>query len=108
VSSFSVISGTTARDIVKASRHEIVDVVRKAYLTHHAGDSVNPNSYVLRFPHRQNARIIALPAYLGGEYEVAGLKWISSFPDNIAHNMPRASAVLLLNDRDTGYPFACL
>jgi N-[(2S)-2-amino-2-carboxyethyl]-L-glutamate dehydrogenase len=106
--SFSVISGTAARDIITSARREIVDVVRNAYLTHHAGDSVNPNSYFLRFPYSQNARIIALPAYLGGEYDVAGLKWISSFPDNIAHNMPRASAVLLLNDRDTGYPFACL
>ena len=37
-----------------------------------------------------------------------GLKWISSFPENVAAGIPRASAVLILNDHDTGYPFAVL
>jgi len=39
---------------------------------------------------------------------VDGLKWISSFPGNVASGIPRASAVLILNDHDTGYPFAVL
>jgi ornithine cyclodeaminase len=33
---------------------------------------------------------------------------ISSFPQNVAAGIPRASAVLILNDHDTGYPFAVL
>ncbi|MFJ3937643.1 2,3-diaminopropionate biosynthesis protein SbnB [Streptomyces parvus] len=105
---FDVVGGTTARKIIDASRSELVSVVRDAYLAHHQGDSVNPNSYFLRFPEKPGARIIALPAYLGGEDNVAGIKWIGSFPENIESNIPRASAVLLLNDYATGYPFACL
>ncbi|WP_031156821.1 2,3-diaminopropionate biosynthesis protein SbnB [Streptomyces xanthophaeus] len=105
---FDVVGGTTARKIISESRSDLVSVVRDAYLAHHRGDSVNPNSYFLRFPDRPSARIIALPAYLGGDVDVAGIKWIGSFPENIQSNIPRASAVLLLNDYATGYPFACL
>ena len=49
-----------------------------------------------------------MPASIGGPTRVDGLKWISSFPGNVAAGVPRASAVLILNDHDTGYPFACL
>jgi N-[(2S)-2-amino-2-carboxyethyl]-L-glutamate dehydrogenase len=39
---------------------------------------------------------------------VAGLKWIASYPANIQRGFPRASAVLVLNNYETGYPFAIL
>lgn len=83
-------------------------MVEATYRLHGAGDSVNPPSYFLHFPDRPSARIIALPASIGGPVRVDGLKWISSFPENVAAGIPRASAVLILNDHDTGYPFACL
>jgi N-[(2S)-2-amino-2-carboxyethyl]-L-glutamate dehydrogenase len=85
-----------------------VDLIEATYQLHAAGESVNPPSYFLRFPDRPSSRIIALPASIGGQVRVDGLKWISSFPDNVEAGVPRASAVLILNDHDTGYPFACL
>jgi ornithine cyclodeaminase len=105
---FHVIDSKTVREIITGTRGDVIDRVRDAYLAHHAGEFTNPPSGFLRFPGKPDCRIIALPARLGGEYDIAGLKWVSSFPSNIAANVPRASAVLLLNDGTTGYPFACI
>ena len=105
---FHVMSGVDLRAIIEKSRPEIFARVRDTYLAHHRGETINPKSFFLRFPDNPSARIIALPAALHGEPGVAGLKWIGSFPGNITRNIPRASAVLLLNDLETGHPFACL
>ena len=105
---FAVVPGAQVRQALDGREREIVDLVEATYRLHGAGQSVNPPSYFLRFPDRPTARIIALPASIGGAVRVDGLKWISSFPQNIDAGIPRASAVLILNDHDTGYPFACL
>jgi ornithine cyclodeaminase len=108
VPEFAVIGGRTVHRIVHSDLAQCVRLVREVYLTHHRGDTVNPASHFLRFPHRPDARIIALPAHLGGEWNVSGIKWIASFPANVQQGIPRASAVLILNRPDTGYPYACL
>ncbi|MFG2440289.1 2,3-diaminopropionate biosynthesis protein SbnB [Streptomyces sp. NPDC048508] len=108
MSTFHVIDGTVAQDVITSAPSEILEIVRDTYLQHSRGATVNPDSYFLRFPDNPGARIIALPAHLGGEAPVSGLKWIASYPENVRQNLPRASAVLLLNDAETGYPFACL
>ena len=105
---FGVIPGRQVERMLRGRQKQIVELVEATYRRHSAGDSVNPPSYFLRFPDRPSARIIALPASIGGPLRVDGLKWISSFPENVAAGMPRASAVLILNDHENGYPFACL
>src|SRR5580704_1951684 len=105
---FAVISGAQVQHALRGRESQIVSLVEAAYRLHSSGDSVNPPSYFLNFPDRPSARIIALPASIGGQLQVDGLKWISSFPENVPAGIPRASAVLILNDHDTGYPFACL
>jgi N-[(2S)-2-amino-2-carboxyethyl]-L-glutamate dehydrogenase len=105
---FAVIPGAQVHDALRGREKQIVELVEATYRLHGAGESVNPPSYFLRFRDRPASRIIALPASIGGQVRVDGLKWISSFPGNVAAGIPRASAVLILNDHDTGYPFACL
>ncbi|MEU5448435.1 MULTISPECIES: 2,3-diaminopropionate biosynthesis protein SbnB [Streptomyces] len=111
---FSVVPGAAVHRSLEGNRAEVIDLVEAAYRRHGEGGTVNPPSYFLRFPDRPTARIIALPASVGGTDDtegtggVDGIKWISSFPTNLERGVPRASAVLLLNDPVTGYPYACL
>ncbi|WP_441245350.1 2,3-diaminopropionate biosynthesis protein SbnB [Kitasatospora sp. McL0602] len=105
---FAVISGAQVNGVLEGRQKEVVGIVEAAYRIHGAGQTVNPPSYFLKFPDKPSSRIIALPASIGGDVQVDGLKWISSFPDNVEAGIPRASAVLILNDHETGYPIACL
>lgn len=63
---FFVITGSTVNSIIDDNRNEVFYPVEAAYRLHASGDTVNPDSYFLRFPDKPSARIIALPAHIGG------------------------------------------
>jgi N-[(2S)-2-amino-2-carboxyethyl]-L-glutamate dehydrogenase len=105
---FYVVPGSTVKRVIDDNKKQVFDAVEAAYRLHGSGNTLNPDSYFLRYPDRPSARIIALPAHLGGAIQISGIKWISSFPENRASNLARASAVLILNDATTGYPLACI
>ncbi|MDD7942166.1 2,3-diaminopropionate biosynthesis protein SbnB [Actinomycetospora lutea] len=105
---FAVIPGAQVGEALRGRERDVVALMEETYRLHDAGRTHNPPSYFLTFADRPTSRIIALPASVGGDVNVDGIKWVSSFPDNVAAGVPRASAVLILNDHDTGYPFACL
>jgi len=68
-------------------------------------EAVQPLKPYLRFGHPAN-RIIAMPAYVGGEIGISGIKWIASFPGNVGLGLPRAHGTIVLNDPATGIPVA--
>jgi 2,3-diaminopropionate biosynthesis protein SbnB len=105
---FHVVPGSAVSRILESSRARVMSVVTETYRLHQNGATMNPASQFLRIPDRPDSRVIALPAYVGGHVDKIGIKWIGSFPGNVRHGSPRASAVLVLNDVDTGYPIACL
>jgi len=51
-------------------------------------------------------RFMAMPAYLGGKFDMAGAKWYGSNVDNKANGLPRSILMLTLNDKHTGAPVA--
>ncbi|MDY6356064.1 MAG: tyramine oxidase subunit B [Catonella sp.] len=51
-------------------------------------------------------RFMCMPAYLGGKFQIAGVKWYGSNVDNREIGLPRSILMVTLNDKDTGAPIA--
>ncbi|BAQ47978.1 MULTISPECIES: 2,3-diaminopropionate biosynthesis protein SbnB [Methylobacterium] len=104
------------------SRSDIVEIggdrselymaaIEEGFRLHAARDFVQPLKPYLRSPRATHIadRIIAMPAWIGGDRPVAGLKWIGSKHDNpSARGLDRASAVIVLNDPETNHPVAVM
>jgi ornithine cyclodeaminase len=103
-----VLGSSEVSMLLSGQESEIIRRMEMAYRLHGRGDSSLPHSVFLRFPENERDRIIALPGYLGGEVNSAGVKWIGSFPGNIQRGIERASALLILNSMTTGRPKAVL
>jgi len=87
----------------------VIHDVERAYVLNEQGDVLSPGKCVMRWgstPEDENTlgRINAMPGYIGGEYNMAGLKWIGSGPMNYKKGLPRASVTVILNDPDTKLP----
>lgn len=89
--------------------HATIKVVKTTYILNHKGEVINPGKCVLRWgktveDENVMGRINAMPGYVGGEYDMAGIKWIGSGPMNFKKGLPRASVTVILNDPDTKLP----
>jgi len=57
---------------------------------------------------RHDCFIHAMPCWMGGDVDVAGIKWVSGYPPNQAKGLPYITGVLCLNDSETGIPKAIM
>lgn len=81
----------------------ISDTIQCIYLN----DVAQPIKPYLRYNNPKN-RIIAMPAFVGGNINKAGIKWIASFPDNVQDGLARANSVTILNESKTGVPIGII
>nr|WP_320026373.1 tyramine oxidase subunit B [uncultured Acetobacterium sp.] len=82
------------------------------------GDNGNSHGCMITFPEEpefpnmpKNApdrRFMAMPAYVGGKFDVAGMKWYGSNVDNRDKMLPRSILMMMLNDKDTSAPLALM
>lgn len=87
--------------------------LEKVYRIQDQGDYLLPNKTVLKWPGKDSeetkGRINAMACYLGGDVNLCGIKWIGSGPNNPRlYDMPRASALIILNDPVTMAPKAVM
>lgn len=87
--------------------NETIDVIKDAVIALNNKDYSQPIKPYLRYKNPMN-RIIAMPAYVGGNIDIAGIKWIASFPDNVYSDIPRAHSVVILYDANNGKPIAII
>jgi 2,3-diaminopropionate biosynthesis protein SbnB len=88
---------------------QVIDAVEHAYVLHEQGQCIEPEAPLIQWAGPQGKRILAHPAWVGGDVGMAGIKWIPSNPANPRRlGMPRASAIIILNDDTTGYPLAVM
>lgn len=114
-------------DMVAAGVTDIArctDVMEEALILMRQGDYVmagsNHNSHgaMITFPEEEtfpgmpvdgpDRRFMAMPAYLGGRFGNAGVKWYGSNAENRKKGQPRSIHIFVLNDRDTGAPLAIM
>jgi ornithine cyclodeaminase/alanine dehydrogenase len=83
----------------------IIDLLEAAFKEKGAGRVEMPPKPGI---HTQpDAFIHAMPAYIPA-LQSAGLKWVSGYPENFQRGLPYISGLLVLNDAETGLPYAVM
>lgn len=90
-----------------------LEAIQKSFELHGRNEVVQPSKPVIRWggpeTEETRGRIMTMPSYLGGELDVAGMKWIPSMPENPKKiGQPRASAIIILSDPHNGFPLAIM
>ncbi|MGI6590876.1 MAG: tyramine oxidase subunit B [Eggerthellaceae bacterium] len=80
------------------------------------GENGNSHGCMIQFPKEElfpgmpvdgpDRRFMCMPAYLGGSFAMAGVKWYGSNVENRKLGLPRSILMVTLNDKDTGAPVA--
>jgi ornithine cyclodeaminase/alanine dehydrogenase-like protein (mu-crystallin family) len=90
---------------VNLPMQEIIDFLEKAFMDKGNGKvEMPPKPGIHTMP---DAFIHAMPAYIPS-MRSAGIKWVSGYPENFKRGLPYITGLMILNDVETGIPYAVL
>ena len=92
-------------ETVNLPMKEIIDLLEIAFKEKGNGRvEMPPKPGVHTMP---DAFIHAMPAYIPS-MKSAGIKWVSGYPENFKRGLPYISGLMILNDVETGIPYAVM
>ena len=92
-------------ETVSLPMKEIIDLLEKAFLEKgNERVEMPPKPGIHTMP---DAFIHAMPAYIPSMHS-AGIKWVSGYPENFKRGLPYISGLMILNDVETGIPYAVM
>lgn len=113
------------QDMIKAGVTDMsacVDTMEEMFALMHRGDyrmagpKNDSHGAMITFPEQSpfptmpkptaDRRLMAMPAYLGGDYQTCGVKWYGSNIANREKGLPRSILMMVLSDVETGAPLA--
>jgi len=90
---------------INLSMNEIIDLLEKAFLEKGNGRvEMPPKPGIHTLP---DAFIHAMPAYIPS-MRSAGIKWVGGYPENFKLGLPYISGLMIMNDVETGIPYAVM
>lgn len=92
-------------EAVNLSMKEIIGLLEQAFLEKGNGKvEMPPKPGIHTMP---DAFIHAMPAYIPSMHS-AGIKWVSGYPENFKRGLPYISGLMIMNDVETGIPYAVM
>ena len=86
-----------------------LEVVEEALRLHALGEDILPHKISLDLGEPDRGRVNVMPGYVGGHFDVCGLKWIAIVPNNPQrYGLPSLNGLMILGDADRGTPVAVM
>src|SRR5512135_2060572 len=90
---------------VQLDMSTIIKLLEQAFMEKGEGNvEMPPKPGIHTMP---DAFIHAMPAFIPS-MKSAGIKWVSGYPDNYKRGLPYISGLLILNDVESGIPYAVM
>jgi len=85
---------------------DVIEVVKRVMSAHGKGLCQVPIK--IHVNTRDASFLNAMPAYIYGDTEIAGMKWVAGYPENRRKNLPVTTGIIVLNNAETGLPMAIM